>query len=95
MDAVSALELLGTFTAEQWGLVTSRQAAALGVDAVTVHRLEKAGHLDRVRRGIYAATTAPTTDARDEQAAWLALNPAEPAWKRPPLDPDGGVIRMP
>jgi hypothetical protein len=87
-----ALELLGTFTAEQWGMVTSSQAEGLDVDGVTLHRLERAGHLDRVRRGVYAATTATVTQAREEQAAWLALNASEPAWKRPPLDPAGGVL---
>jgi hypothetical protein len=92
MEMGRALELLGTFTAEQWGMVTSRQAEDLRVDGVTLHRLERAGYLDRVRRGVYAATTATVTEARDEQAAWLALNPSEPAWKRPPLDTDGGVL---
>ena len=87
-----ALEQLGTFTAEQWGMVTSRQAAEIGVDGVTLHRLEQAGQLDRVRRGVYAATTAAVTSARDEQAAWLMLNPGVPAWLRPRLDPDGGVV---
>jgi hypothetical protein len=28
------------------------------------------------------------TEAREEQAAWLALNAAEPAWKRPPVAGD-------
>jgi predicted transcriptional regulator of viral defense system len=92
MEMGQALELLGAFTAEQWGMVTSRQATGLGADGVTLHRLEKAGFLDRVRRGVYAATTATVTEGREEQAAWLALNAAEPAWKRPPVDPDGGVV---
>jgi predicted transcriptional regulator of viral defense system len=92
MEMGQAVELLGTFTAEQWGMVTSQQARGLDVDGVTLHRLEKAGHLDRVRRGVYASTTATVTAAREEQAAWLALNASQPAWKRPPLDPDGGVL---
>ncbi|MBE1499196.1 putative transcriptional regulator of viral defense system [Amycolatopsis lexingtonensis] len=87
-----ALELVSGFTADQWGMVTSRQAAVAGVDRSTLHRLETAGYLDRVRRGVYAATTATVTAARDEQAAWLALNPGVAAWERPPLDPGGGVL---
>ncbi len=87
-----ALELLGTFTAEQWGMITSQQANALGVDDVTLHRLEQAGHIERVRRGVYAATIAVATEAREEQAVWLWLAPATPAWTRPPLDPDSGVL---
>ncbi|WP_409493772.1 type IV toxin-antitoxin system AbiEi family antitoxin domain-containing protein [Amycolatopsis sp. cmx-11-12] len=92
MKMSDALELLSAFTSSQWGMVTSRQAKQVGVDGVTLHRLEKTGHLDRIRHGIYAATIAVMTEAREEQAAWLMLNAAEPAWKRPPLDPDGGVV---
>ncbi|GLZ43077.1 type IV toxin-antitoxin system AbiEi family antitoxin domain-containing protein [Actinokineospora sp. NBRC 105648] len=86
------MRLLSEFTAEQWGMVTSRQAGDLDVDGVTLLRLERAGYVDRVRRGVYAATTAAVTEARAEQAAWLALNAADAAWRRPPLDPDGGVL---
>jgi len=92
MKTADALRLLGAFTSAQWGMVTSRQAKDAGIDGVTLHRLEKAGHLDRVRHGVYAATVAVVTGAREEQAAWLMLDPAEPAWKRTPLDPNGGVI---
>ncbi|WIY07299.1 type IV toxin-antitoxin system AbiEi family antitoxin domain-containing protein [Amycolatopsis mongoliensis] len=87
-----ALELISGFTADQWGMVTSRQASGAGVDRSTLHRLEAAGYLDRVRHGVYASTTAVVTAARDEQAAWLSLDPATAAWDRPPLDPDGGVL---
>lgn len=92
MKTSDALLKLSAFTSAQWGMVTSRQAKGAGVDGVTVHRLEKAGHLDRVRHGVYAATIAAVTEGRNEQAAWLMLDAAEPAWKRTPLDPDGGVI---
>lgn len=92
MEMRQALELVGGFTADQWGMVTSRQAASVEVDRSTLHRLEAAGYLDRVRHGVYASTTAAVTAARDEQAAWLALNPAAAGWDRPLLDPDGGVL---
>ncbi|GAA3020885.1 type IV toxin-antitoxin system AbiEi family antitoxin domain-containing protein [Actinokineospora globicatena] len=92
MEAQRGLGLLGAFTAEQWGMVTSRQAGGVGVDGVTLHRLEKTGHLDRVRRGVYAATTAVRSGAREEQAAWLALDPGTPAWMREPLAVNGGVL---
>ena len=87
-----ALELISGFTADQWGMVTSRQASGAGVDRSTLHRLEVAGYLDRVRHGVYASTTAVVTTAREEQAAWLALDPATAAGNRPPLDPAGGVL---
>lgn len=87
-----ALELLGRYTAEQWGMVTARQARLLGVNDVTLHRLKRAGFLEVVRRGVYAATASAVSTARDEQAAWLSLRPEVAGWERQKLDPDGGVI---
>jgi predicted transcriptional regulator of viral defense system len=89
---VHALELLGGYTTGQWGMVTTRQAQSLGVDDVTLHRLRTAGLLETVRHGVHATTSSPASDARPEQAAWLSLRPATPAWERPRLDPDGGVV---
>lgn len=87
-----ALAILGEYTAEQWGLVTAAQASDAGVDSVTLYRLKDAGFLAQVRRGVYAATAAPETQFQDERAVWLALNPSVPAWQRPKLDRDGGVL---
>lgn len=92
MDMSKALALVGQYTADQWGLITTAQATAAGLDSVTLYRLADAGHLEPVKRGVYASTAAPESQHRDIQAAWLALNPAVPAWKRPKLDPDGGVV---
>jgi predicted transcriptional regulator of viral defense system len=92
MEMVHALELLGGYTTGQWGMVTTRQAQSLGVDDVTLHRLRAAGLLETVRHGVHATTSSPASDARPEQAAWLSLRPATPAWERPRLDPDGGVV---
>jgi predicted transcriptional regulator of viral defense system len=86
MEMGEAFELLSEYTGEQWGMVTARQAKSLGVDAVTLHRLKEAGFLDLVRRGVYAATSAVADEQQPEQAAWLALRPATPAWDRDPLD---------
>lgn len=87
-----AYELLGTYTADQWGLVTARQAKSVGVDAVTLHRLTSARFLEGVRRGVYAAISSAASPARDEQAVWLAFNPEVAGWARPTLDPHGGVV---
>lgn len=92
MDIVRALELLSEYTAGQWGMVTTQQALNSGIDDVTLHRLKSAGLLESVRRGVYAATSAETSEARPEQAAWLALRPEVAGWARPELDPDGGVV---
>lgn len=92
METVKALELLGEYTAGQWGMVTTRQALSLGVDDVTLHRLKRADFLETVRRGVHALTASSPSGARAEQAAWLSLRPAVAGWERPKLDPDGGVI---
>jgi predicted transcriptional regulator of viral defense system len=92
MEMVPALELLGDYTAGQWGMVTTRQAHSLGVDDVTLHRLRAARLLETVRHGVHATTSSAASDARLEQAIWLSLRPGTPAWERPELDPDGGVI---
>ncbi|GAA3461818.1 type IV toxin-antitoxin system AbiEi family antitoxin domain-containing protein [Saccharothrix longispora] len=92
MEMVRALELLGGYTAGQWGMVTTRQALAVGVGDVTLHRLRGAGLLETVRRGVHATTSSAASDARLEQAAWLALRPDTAGWERPALDPDGGVV---
>lgn len=92
MEMKAALELVGSFTADQWGMVTAKQAKSLGVDAVTIHRLRAAGLLEQVRHGVHAVTTAALSYARVEQAAWLALDPGVPAWERQALDPSGGVL---
>lgn len=92
MEMLHALELLGEYTAEQWGMVTARQARLLGVDGVTMHRLKEAGLLESVRRGVYAVTSAGSSPVRDEQAVWLSLRPDVAGWTRPKLDPDGAVI---
>jgi predicted transcriptional regulator of viral defense system len=92
MDTVRALERLSEYTAGQWGMVTTQQALRSGVDDVTLYRLKSAGLLEGVRRGVYASTSAGESEARAEQAAWLALRPEVAGWARPKLDPDGGVV---
>src|SRR4051812_32698338 len=92
MELVKAIDVLAAYTADQWGLLTSAQAKKAGVDSVTLVRLVDAGFLSHVRRGIYSATAAGGSAHTDESAAWLLLNPAVPAWERPKLDPDGGVL---
>lgn len=92
MEMTRALEVLGDFTADQWGMVTSAQAKAAGVDGVTLLRMVEAGLLERVRRGCYVVVAGAQTRHVREKSVWLLLNPAVPAWKRPRLDPDGGVV---
>jgi len=92
MKAVSAMNALADYTANQWGLVTTAQANIASVDNETLARLLEAGLLDRVRRGAYAATASSDDALRQQKAAWLLLNPTVPAWHRPRIDPHGGVL---
>jgi hypothetical protein len=92
MDLSRALGVVSQYTADQWGLVTAAQAKAVGVGAMTLARLVDAGLLERVRHGCYLSTSAPAQPHVRERAAWLLLNPTVPAWERPRLDPDGGVL---
>lgn len=77
--------------ADQWGMITTAQATAVGVDRTTLARLVDAGLLTSPARGVYVAPAA-TPSHVDERAAWLRLDPHRPAWQRGALDLDGGVI---
>lgn len=92
MKTPEALAALGEYAADQWGMVTTAQAARAGVDTTMLHRLTDKGHLHPVRRAVYALATAAISPHRDVQAAWLAFNPSVPAWERPKLDPAGAVV---
>jgi predicted transcriptional regulator of viral defense system len=92
MEAVDAITALAGYTADQWGMVTTAQSNAAGIDNMTLTRLVDSGFLDHVRRGVYATTAAPEDMLRAQKAVWLLLNPAVPAWQRGKLDDDGGVL---
>ncbi|GAA2680460.1 MULTISPECIES: type IV toxin-antitoxin system AbiEi family antitoxin domain-containing protein [Actinosynnema] len=87
-----ALRVLSGLTADQWGLVTTTQANAIGVGNATLNRMVAANLLDRVTRGVYSVTTAVPDPLWRHKAAWLLLEPAAPAWKREPLGRNGGVV---
>lgn len=90
MASTKTLSRLGEIAAEQWGLVTRRQAHRAGVALKTLDRLAAEGSvLERVAHGVYRLTTAPIPDHLDLRAAWLQLAPATPAWER---TPDDGVV---
>ena len=71
-DALTVLEQLGS---GQWGLVTTAQAAALGVTRADLGRLMGTGSVQRVRHGVYALASAGYGPLQDLQAAWLATDP--------------------
>jgi Transcriptional regulator, AbiEi antitoxin len=90
MPRVSTLARLAEIAADQWGLVTRRQAAQAGIPPATLDRLTAPGGLlERIAHGVYRVRTAPVPDHIDLRAAWLQLAPEVPAWDR---TPEQGVV---
>lgn len=71
VDALEALELVGS---TQRGLVTTAQAREAGLAGVDLTRLADAGKLVRVRHGVYALPSAGVDRLQDLRAAWLAAS---------------------
>lgn len=62
-------------TSSQWGLVTTAQANALGVDRLALSRLTAEGHLVRLAHGVYRMSGAPSPSHEGLRAAWLSTEP--------------------
>lgn len=82
MQAVEALETLELLGSTQWGLVTTAQATAAGVERLWLSRLTQRGTLQRVRHGVYSLPSAKIDPWQDLHAAWLATSPKETATER-------------
>lgn len=90
MTRPSTISRLSAIAADQWGLVTRRQAERAGVPRATFDRLIGDEDLiERVAYGVYRLTLAPHPDHVALRAAWLQLAPDVPAWER---TPDLGVV---
>ncbi|MFI6448486.1 type IV toxin-antitoxin system AbiEi family antitoxin domain-containing protein [Kitasatospora sp. NPDC050543] len=92
MGRQEALQVLGEIAADQWGLITTAQAAEAGVGKMTLSRLAAAGLLSRIGYGVYGIVVAGQPSHLEIRAAWLRLDPGRAAWQRPTGDPDSGVI---
>jgi hypothetical protein len=92
MERVEALQVVGDIAADQWGLFTTRQAEAAGVDRTTLTRLASAGLVDHISRGVHLVVAAGTPSHVEEKAAWLRLAPSRHGWERHPTDEDNGVL---
>lgn len=79
---MSAVLALGDVAAEQWGLVTTAQARALGVSAQAVARLADQGTLERMMHGVYRIFGAPPNPLDELRADWLTLDPGRRAAQR-------------
>lgn len=65
---------LGGIAQNQWGLVTARQAQAVGVSRLQLSRLADGGALERVAQGIYRLAGAPPLEHQQIVVAWIALD---------------------
>lgn len=73
---------LADIAVEQWGLVTTAQAEAVGSSRKAVSRLAGSGVLERIAHGVYRLAGAPADPRDDLRAAWLALEPGRSAGDR-------------
>jgi len=71
----AVIRALGAIAELQWGLLTTRQAADVGVSRLQLSRLAAAGALERVDQGVYRVAGAPQHEHQEILAAWLALTP--------------------
>lgn len=82
MDRSSKLRKLSDVTAYQWGIVTSAQAAQLGVTRLDLSRFADNGHLVRLAHGVYRDAGAPEGEFDELRAAWLSSEPGTLAENR-------------
>lgn len=75
MRSADALREVAELSAAQWGMFTSAQAAARGVDRVTLTRLANAGQIVRLTQGVYRDAGAPSDRFETLRAAWLSTYP--------------------
>lgn len=67
---------LAAVAEQRWGLVTTEQAAGVGVNRNTLTRMTASGALTRVAQGVYRMAGAPELEHEDIYANWLALGGA-------------------
>lgn len=73
MDRSTALRAIAEVAEKQWGLISARQAAGVGVGRVQLARLAQAELLVRLSHGVYRLSGAPEPQHQSVLAAWLAL----------------------
>lgn len=79
-------------TSGQWGMVTTAQAARVGVSRLVLARLAESGHLRRLTHGVYMDSGAPSMSLDDLRAAWLAAEPGRLAEERLADGREGVVV---
>ncbi len=82
MKATLAMRAIAPLAETQRGLVTTSQAAGVGVPRLALSRLEARGDLERVTRGVYRIPGSDADSLTELRADWLALDPARTAAER-------------
>lgn len=75
MKTLEAIRKLNDIAFSQRGLFTTAQAQAAGVDRYIVSRLERAGNVERLAKGVYRMGGAPSPREEDVLAVWLSVDP--------------------
>ncbi|MFD3592294.1 type IV toxin-antitoxin system AbiEi family antitoxin domain-containing protein [Nocardia sp. NPDC058640] len=83
---------LAELAESQWGLLTTAQAATVGVNGKQLQRLVDHAVLERLRHGVYRMAGVPDHPVEPMRAEWLALEPARPAGERIRDDVPSGVV---
>ncbi|MCX4233264.1 type IV toxin-antitoxin system AbiEi family antitoxin domain-containing protein [Streptomyces ortus] len=92
MSQADVLRKLGERASDQWGLVTAAQAKLDGIQGVHLLRLERAGLLENVGRGVYRIAAGAPPEHLETKVAWLRLDPETPAWQRSSAQKWAGVV---
>lgn len=77
---------------EQWGLVTTAQAAEVGVSAKMMARWANEGAVERLAHGVYKLAGAAYDPREELRSAWLSLDPQRAAADRIGTDPVDAVV---
>ncbi|WJK33365.1 type IV toxin-antitoxin system AbiEi family antitoxin domain-containing protein [Solwaraspora sp. WMMA2065] len=81
MNRTNSTALAGV-ASDQWGMISTAQAAHLGITAVRLASMARAGELDRLAHGVYRLAGTPPDPHDDLRAAWIALDPRRTAAER-------------
>ncbi|MFD4421886.1 type IV toxin-antitoxin system AbiEi family antitoxin domain-containing protein [Agromyces sp. NPDC058484] len=92
MQSRNALRILAEVSGSQWGMVTSAQANARGVNHMSLTRLTGSGDLIRLTHGVYRVAGAPGAQHEELRAAWLATDSAKLAYERLSEHPGCAVV---
>ncbi|WP_433010895.1 type IV toxin-antitoxin system AbiEi family antitoxin domain-containing protein [Kribbella sp. CA-294648] len=83
---------VAALASEQWGLVTTAQAAEVGVSPKMMARWAKDGSLERLAHGVYKLAGTAYDPREDLRVAWLTLEPQRTAAERISTDPIDAVV---